>query len=205
MGYQISSEAELREVMGEPHELVRAKSAGVITQPFRRFIELSPFVCLGTHDHDGACDLSPRGDAPGFVHVQDEKTLVLPERPGNKRLDSVVNIIQQPRLSLLFMIPGVLETVRVNGSGIVSTDPELLNLFPVNGKLPQIVIVVTVEEVLGHCSKAYRRSRLWQPDYVPQTGVPTLVEMMAGHLKLDAATTDMLDHAIEEDAMNNLY
>jgi predicted pyridoxine 5'-phosphate oxidase superfamily flavin-nucleotide-binding protein len=153
MGYQISSEAELREFMGEPHELVRAKSAGVITQPFRRFIELSPFVCLGTHDDDGTCDLSPRGDAPGFVHVQDEKTLVLPERPGNKRLDSVV----------------------------------------------------TVEEVLGHCSKAYRRSKLWQSDYVPQSGVPTLTEMMSGHLDLDRTTTDWIDDIIEHDARNNLY
>ena len=205
MTYHIRSEAELREFMGEPHELVRAKSAGLITEPIRRFIELSPFFCLGTHDLHGACDLSPRGDAPGFVCVQDEKTLVLPERPGNKRLDSVVNIINQPRLSLLFMIPGVLDTVRVNGSGIVSSDPELLSRFPVNGKLPKIVIVVTVEEVLGHCSKAYRRSRLWQPDYAPQSGVPTLTEMMSGHLDLDRATKDRLDEVIEDDTRNNLY
>ena len=205
MTHQIRSEAELREFMGEPHELVRAKSTGLITEPVRRFIELSPFVCLGTHDLDGACDLSPRGDAPGFVHVEDEKTLVLPERPGNKRLDSVVNIINQPRLSLLFMIPGVLDTVRVNGAGIVSRDPELLGRFPVNGKLPKIVIVVKVEEVLAHCSKAYRRSKLWQLDYVPQSGVPTLTEMMSGHLDLDRATTDWLDHIIEDDARNNLY
>jgi PPOX class probable FMN-dependent enzyme len=149
--------------------------------------------------------VSPRGDAPGFVHVLDEKTLLIPDRPGNKRLDSIVNIIGQPRLSLLFMIPGVQETVRVNGSGVVSTDPELLGRFPVNGKLPKLVIVVTVTEALGHCSKAFRRSKLWQSDYLPDAGVPSLAELMSDHLGLDAATSQMLELGIDDDARNNMY
>ena len=120
--------------------------------------------------------MSPRGDAPGFVHVLDDKTLVIPDRPGNKRLDSIVNIINQPNVALLFMIPGVLETLRVNGSGIVSNDPELMERFEVNGKLPSLVIVVTVEEALGHCSKAFRRSKLWDPDYLPKTRAPGLAD-----------------------------
>jgi uncharacterized protein len=211
VNHQITSETQLRAIMGDPvHELVLAKSATLITEPIKRYIQLAPFVCLATHGDDGASDLSPRGDAPGFVHVIDEKTLVIPERPGNKRLDSVVNIIKQPRLALLFMIPGVLETVRVNGTGKISNDPALLERFPVNGRLPQIVVVVTVEEALGHCSKALRRSKLWQQDYMPHTkesgsNVPTLVEMMSAHLDLDKDTQAMMAGAIEDDARNNMY
>jgi hypothetical protein len=206
MGHEIRSEQELREVItGAPHELVVAKDTSVITESIKRYIDRSPFVCLATHGADGSSDVSPRGDAPGFVHVLDEKTLLIPDRPGNKRLDSIVNIIGQPRLSLLFMIPGVLETVRVNGSGVVSTDPELLGRFPVNGKLPKLVIVVTVTEALGHCSKAFRRSKLWQSDYLPDAGVPSLAELMSDHLGLDAATSEMLELGIDDDVRNNMY
>ena len=204
--HEITSETQLRELMGDPvHELVQVKSTPVITPALRSYIEQSPFLCLATHGADGSSDVSPRGDAPGFVHILDERTLVIPERPGNKRLDSVRNIISQPQLALVFMIPGVLETVRVNGRGVISTDPELLALFPVNGKLPQLAIVVTVEEAFGHCSKAFRRSKLWQDDYLPTQKVPTLAEMMAGHLQLDAETTSMLEAAIADDASNNMY
>ena len=162
-------------------------------------------LCLGTHNKAGAADLSPRGDAPGFVHIADEKTLIIPERPGNKRLDSVLNVISQPQLSLLFMIPGVQETVRVNGTGVISVDPDTLSLFPVNGKLPQLAIVVTVQEAFGHCSKAFLRSKLWQQEYKPQEKPPTLVEMMSAHLALDTDTSNMLEAAIEDDAVNNMY
>jgi len=204
--HQVKSETQLRAITGDPvHELVLVKSADTITSPMRVFIEQSPFVCLATHGKGGTSDVSPRGDAPGFVHILDEQTLVIPDRPGNKRLDSVVNIINQPELALLFMIPGVLETLRVNGTGIISTDPALLGLFEVNGKLPALVIVVTVTEALGHCSKAFRRSKLWQPDYLPKEKVPSLAELMSGHLDLDKDTTDMLEIAIEEDATNNMY
>lgn len=204
--HHITSESQLRKITGEPvHELVLAKSSPSLTAPMRRYIELSPFACLATHGTDGSCDVSPRGDAPGFVQVVDDNSLVLPERPGNKRLDSIVNIINQPQMALLFMIPGVKETLRVNGRGVVSTDPALLQRFEVSGKLPALAIVVTVEEALGHCSKAFRRSRLWQQDYVPTEQVPTLAEMMASHLQLDKDTTDMLEAAIEDDAHNNMY
>jgi len=202
----ITSEDELRAMMGEPvHELVRVKSSESLTDPMKKYIELSPFLCLATHGKDGSSDVSPRGDAPGFVHISDNRTLVIPDRPGNKRLDSIVNIINQPNLALMFMIPGVLETLRVNGTGVISTDPALLQRFEINEKLPALVIVVTVEEALGHCSKAFRRSRLWQPDYLPKTKAPSLAELMSGHLQLDEDTTSMLELAIEDDAQNNMY
>jgi PPOX class probable FMN-dependent enzyme len=204
--HQITTEEELRALIGEPaHELIMAKSTPALTPPLQKYISLSPFVCIATHNEDGSSDVSPRGDQPGFVHIRDERTLIIPERPGNRRLDSVTNIIRQPRLALLFMIPGVLETLRVNGTGVISADPELLELFPVNGKLPRIVIVVTVEEALGHCSKAFRRSKLWEADYRPGERVPTLAEMMSGHLALDQDMMTLLDAAIEDDAVNNMY
>ena len=204
--HHIRSEKELRAITGEPiHELVVVKSSDSLSKPMRKYIELSPFVCLATHGKNGQADLSPRGDAPGFVHVLDDKTLVIPDRPGNRRFDSIVNIINQPNMALLFMIPGVLETLRVNGTGIISTDPELLKRFEVNGKLPLLVIVVTVEEALGHCSKAFRRSKLWESDHLPRSKAPSLAEMMSGHLQLDEDTTSMLEAAIEDDAQNNMY
>ena len=204
--HQITSEADLRALTGEPvHELVLAKSAATITEPMRVYIQQSPFVCLATHDRKGASDVSPRGDAPGFVHILDDQTLVIPDRPGNKRLDSIVNIINQPELALLFMIPGTLDTLRVNGTGVISTDPDLLGLFGVNGKFPTLVIVVTVTEALGHCSKALRRSKLWKPDYLPKNKVPSLAELMSGHLQLDSDTSDLLEAAIADDAENNMY
>ena len=108
-------------------------------------------------------------------------------------------------MALLFMIPGVLETLRVNGKGLISTEPELLQRFEVNGNLPALVIVLTVEESFGHCSKAFRRSKLWQSDYYPQDRAPSLTELMSGHLQLDDETASMLDSAIEDDAKNNMY
>lgn len=204
--HQITSEEDLRAITGEPvHELVLIKSSEMLTAPMKKYIELSPFVCLATQGRDGSGDVSPRGDAPGFVHILDERTLAIPDRPGNNRLDSIINIINQPNMALLFMIPGVLETVRVNGKAIISTDPALLQRFEVNGKLPALVIVVTIEEALGHCSKAFRRSKLWQSDYLPKGKVPSLAELMSGHLELDEDTASMLNIAIEDDAQNNMY
>tara|TARA_E500000331_G_scaffold344114_1_gene379929 strand:+ start:452 stop:1072 length:621 start_codon:yes stop_codon:yes gene_type:complete len=206
MNYQITSEDQLREMMGEPvHPLVVDKSTPVLSPSIKKFIEMSPFAALATHAPDGSTDISPRGDPPGWVHIKDEKTLVLPERPGNKRLDSVINIIKQPKMSLLFMIPNVLETVRVNGSAIISSDPDLLSLFPINGKLPEIAIVVTIEEALGHCSKAYRRSKLWENDYKPNDKVPTLAELMSDHLQLDQGLSKELDDGIASDVRERMY
>ncbi len=206
MSHEIQSEAALRELLGAPvHELVVVKSTPVLTEPLQRYIERSPFACLATYGADGSCDLSPRGDPPGFVKVINDKTLFLPERPGNKRLDSIVNIIHQQQLSLLFMIPGTLETVRVNGTGVVTTDPDLLARCKVNGKLPELGVLITVAETFGHCSKAFRRSKLWSQDYVAQHGVPSLSEMMTGHLALDRATSNQLDAGIENDVQTRMY
>ena len=192
--------------MGDPvHELVVVKSSPSITEPLQRFIERSPFACLATYGADGSCDLSPRGDPPGFVKVLDADTLFLPERPGNRRLDSLINIIQTSHLSLLFMIPGTPETVRVNGVGVVTTDPELLTLCPVQNREPELGVLITVREAFGHCSKAFRRSKLWHDDYRSRDGVPSLAEMMSGHLGLDDETSEALRQGIADDVQNRMY
>ena len=132
MSYVITTVDQLRELMGEPvHPILYHKATEKISDPIRRYISMSPFVCLATHAPEGSTDVSPRGDAPGFVQVLNESTLVIPDRPGNKRLDSVINIIEDGNVALLFMIPGVRETVRVNGKGVVSTDPDLIARFGV--------------------------------------------------------------------------
>ena len=206
MAYEITTERALRDLLGDPvHELVVVKSTPTLTDPLKRFIERSPFACLATYGADGTCDLSPRGDPPGFVKVVDAKTLFLPERPGNKRLDSVINIIHQPQLSLLFLIPGTLETVRVNGTGTITTDPELLALCAVNNKPPELGVLITVGEAFGHCSKAMRRAKLWSEAYVAKDGVPSLAEMMAEHLELDPALSAELDEGIKHDVETRMY
>ena len=192
--------------MGDPiHPLVLDKSTSILSPSIKKYIEMSPFAALATHAPDGSTDISPRGDPPGWIHIRDEKTLVLPERPGNKRLDSVINIIKQPKMSLLFMIPDVLETVRINGSAIISVDPDLLSLFPINEKLPELVIVVTIEEALGHCSKAYRRSKLWEDDFKPTEKAPTLAQLMSAHLDLDKGMSKELDDGIASDVKERMY
>ncbi len=206
MPHEITTEKALRELLGDPvHDLVVVKSTPVLTTPLQRFIKLSPFACLATYGSDGTCDLSPRGDPPGFIQVIDERTLFLPERPGNRRLDSVLNIIAQPQLALLCLIPGTLETVRVNGTGTVTTDPALLEPCAVKDKVPELGIRIHVEEAFGHCSKAFRRSKLWSEDYIPEDGVPTLAEMMAEHLNLDAALAKELDAGISNDIQTRMY
>ncbi len=159
-----------------------AKVIPVLDAHCRRFISLSPFLLLSTGGADGTSDVSPRGDAPGFVAVEDENTLLLPDRPGNNRLDSLENIIQRPGVGLLFLIPGVDETLRVNGTAEVRIDAELRAQFEVAGKLPLSVIRISVKEAYLHCAKALMRSALWSPQaQVPRTALPTMGEMLQDH------------------------
>jgi uncharacterized protein len=169
---------ELRAHYGEPNERSLRKEIRFINADYRRFIELSPFVVMATGGPDGL-DCSPRGDLPGFVRVIDERTLALPDRPGNNRVDSLSNVVVAPQVGLLFMVPGVGETLRVNGRARVSLDPALLESFAVDGKPPRSVLVIDVESVYFHCSKAIVRSNLWDPArYVERTELPSAGEML---------------------------
>jgi PPOX class probable FMN-dependent enzyme len=170
----VDSEAALRELIGEPAPLICAKIADRLNPLTRAFIERSPFLCLATSDAEGHCDVSPRGDPAGFVRILDDKTLLLPERPGNRIADSLRNILHNPRLGLLFVIPGVGDTFRVNGRATLIRDAVLLAPCAVDGKTPKLGILVDIESAYTHCSKAFLRSELWNPaHFIERSELPS--------------------------------
>jgi uncharacterized protein len=170
----IRSEAELRTLIGEPAPLTCAKIADRLNAATRIFIERSPFVCIATSDASGACDLSPRGDPPGFVRILDERTLLIPERPGNRLADSLRNMLANPHVALLFIVPGVTDTFRVNGRAAITTDAALLAPSTVDGKAPRLGVLVDIDEAYTQCSKAFLRSHLWDAQrFVDPASLPT--------------------------------
>lgn len=204
--YLIRDTAQLRRAFGDTSERIWAKSTAVLNEPMKRFISLSPFCCISSHDKDGNTDISPRGDAPGFVRIHDDSTLMIPDRPGNRRYDTFRNIFDCPKIALIFMIPGALDTLRISGTAVVSRDPELLGLFPVNGKLPALVTIVQIEEAYGHCSKAIKRAKLWDTEFkVDRKTAPSLLELMTAHLTLPDRVIEETDQVIRQDATENLY
>jgi PPOX class probable FMN-dependent enzyme len=175
----VETESELRDLIGSPTELVAGKVADRLNDIFRRYLEESPFVCVATASADGRLDVSPRGDPAGFVRILDERTLLIPERPGNKIADTLRNVLDTGRIALLFLVPGVGETFRVNGSAVLTDDSELLADSTVEGKQPKLGILVTVEEAYTQCAKALIRSELWNPEkHVDQKSMPTTGQML---------------------------
>lgn len=169
---------ELEALYGQPHERSVRKEIRYVNESYRQFIERSPFVVLATAGPEGL-DCSPRGDAPGFVRIVDERTLAMPDRIGNNRVDSLRNILAQPHVGLLFIVPGVGETLRVNGRARISADEALLESFAVEGKRPRTVVMIDVDAVYFHCSKALVRSKLWDPaQHVERSLLPSAGEMI---------------------------
>ena len=162
---EITTESELRALIGgEPAPLTLTKIADRLNALTRRWIEAAPFVCVATGRPDGGLDVSPRGDPPGFVRILDDRTLLIPDRPGNKIADTLTNLLEDPRIALLFLVPGVGDTFRVNGRARLVSDEELLAPSAVDGKVPKLGIVVEIEEAYTQCSKAFIRSDLWNPE-----------------------------------------
>lgn len=204
----VASEADLRERFRQPGRLALLKQLDRIDHNCRRFIELSPFFCLATFREDGLADNSPRGDTPGFVQVIDERTLLIPDRPGNNRLDSMSNIVHNPNVGLLFFIPGVTETLRINGRARLIVKPELLERFAVRGRAPEVGILVEVLETFLHCSKALIRSRLWQEDAkVERAVLPSLGRMIADVVDRNTPSEVIAeyDERIERNSREELY
>ena len=186
----VRTNEKLRELYAEPRERSLRKQLDRLDPHCRRFLELSPFCVLATTGADGLPDATPRGGEPGFVHVLDERTLLLPDRPGNNRLDSLGNLVTHPGVGLLFFVPGVDETLRVNGTCELRDDPELVARFEHGGKLPATVLVVSVREAYLHCAKALMRSRLWDPEArIERSTLPSLGEMLRDQLDLAEAET----------------
>lgn len=190
----VTSLEQLDALYGAKNPNSIAKEIDHLSDGYRKLIEAAPFVAIATGGPEGF-DCSPKGDAPGFVRVLDDKTLAIPDRPGNNRLDGFRNIVRDPRIGLLFLIPGVGETLRVNGRASISIDPELMQSFTVNGKLPRSVLIVHIETVYFHCSKAIVRSRLWDEKTkidrksLPSTGA-ILAELSHGKLGGEAYDRD---------------
>ncbi|MFT9599918.1 pyridoxamine 5'-phosphate oxidase family protein [Mesobacillus sp.] len=197
---------EFRSSIGNPSLRAANKVISFIDDHCREFISKSPFLSMSTSNADGHCDVSPRGDAPGFVAVLDEKHLFIPERPGNRRMDSVHNIITNPNIGMLFLIPGLGETLRINGKAYICRDSELLEKTAVNGNTPLFGILVEVEECYAHCAKVFIRSKLWQPDsWLEKEFLPSVPNMLVAHTKLPNTTPEQVAKELNEGYTNRLY
>jgi len=204
MSHIISSISELEALYGEVSKASLLKEADRLVPEYRALIEASPFAALVTRGPEGL-DCSPRGDGPGFVRIRDEKTLLLPDRRGNNRIDSLRNIVQDPHAALLFLIPGIGETLRVNGQAEISVEPELLESFAVDDKPPRSVIVITVETVFFQCARAILRSELWNPArHVPRESLPSAGQILAA-LTNNEAGGEAYDRALPERQRTTLY
>ena len=176
---RIDTTEALRALYGQPGERAVAKEQARLDEHTRAFIAHSPFLVLGTAGADGRCDVSPKGDAPGFVHVLDDQHLAIPDRLGNNRLDGLRNVVENPHVGLIFFIPGREDTLRVNGRATISREAALLDRLAVNGKPPQTVLVVEVEQAFMHCTRAFKRAGLWDHERWPDaSSVPSMQRMI---------------------------
>lgn len=178
--HAVTSVDALKEINGEPRQLIAEKATDYLTPLLVDFLNACPYFMLATSNADGSCDVSPRGDAAGAVRVLDARTIALPDRPGNRRIDSLKNIVSNPHVGLLFIIPAVDETVRINGRATITQDPELLSTMQMQGKTPKLAIVVDIDEVFTHCARSILRAGLWAPATWPDPDtIPTLAAMLA--------------------------
>ena len=194
----------LRQLYPPPIERARLKTLRKLDTHCRKFIELSPFVCLGTVGAEGA-DVTPRGGPPGFVHILDDGTLAIPDWPGNNRLDSLTNIVSDCRVGMLFLIPGVDESLRVNGAADISVEPDLLDRFAADGKRPRSVLIVRIAEAYLHCGKALIRSRLWHDDYkIIRSELPSYGRMLKDQIDI-ADSAETIEASVEKGYRDGLY
>ena len=205
----VKDERDLRSSYSETHAMAVKKCLDHIDPHARAFIERSPFLCVGTQSKNGSADVSPRGDSSGFVKILDERTLLIPDRPGNNRLDTLSNILANPAVGLLFMIPGFDETLRVNGTAKITRDPNLLSFMTVNNRPPTMAIVVHLQEVFVHCAKAFRRSSLWDPSqHQDRKEFPSLMKIILDQTTgapKDASALAKLDEDLEQEYRDTMY
>lgn len=204
MPHIVNSLSELEALYGEVNKASLLKETDRVVPEYRAFIEAAPFVALATRGPEGL-DCSPRGDRAGFVRIRNDRTLLLPDRRGNNRIDSLRNIVRDPSVALLFLIPGIGETLRVNGRAAISVEPDLLESFSVDGKLPKSVIVITVESVFFQCARAILRSELWnQARHVARGSLPSAGQILAA-LTNNEAGGEAYDKALPERQRTSLY
>lgn len=203
--FRITTTAQLREVIPEPPEQLKLKVFDELIDDAVQFVAESPLILLCTADAEGNMDVSPKGDAAGFVEVTDTKTLTIPDRPGNRLAFGFNNLLANPHISLIFVRPGVRETLRVNGTGALTRDPDVLGHFSVNGKPAQLCTQVDVEECFFHCGKALIRSKLWQPATWPEPRQISFGKQFVARIGGDGAMAEKIDANVSADYENNLY
>jgi PPOX class probable FMN-dependent enzyme len=196
----VTTESELRAVVGgTPSERAQLKERGGLDHQSRAFIALSPFLLMATSGSDGTCDVSPRGDAPGFVQTLDDRFLVIPERNGNKRLDGMTNLLSNQHVGLLFIVPGCDYTLRINGQAWITRDPELLGRMPAQGVTPRLAVGVEVQQAFFHCVKAFRRARLWAHGEWPSAdALPSYACTVFNQIRPADATLEDYERSITE-------
>ncbi len=207
--FAIADEQSLRSLYPAITTLAVQKCQDALDTHAQAFIKRAPFLCIGTQNPEGKADVSPRGDPAGFVKVLDRHHLAIPDRPGNNRLDTLVNILANPSVGLLFIIPGFDDTLRVNGQASLTSDPEILETMRVNDRAPKLAIVVRVVEAFMHCAKAFRRSQLWNPDqFQDRAEMPSLSKIILDQTTgapSDEAEMRKVDEDLEEEYKQTLY
>jgi PPOX class probable FMN-dependent enzyme len=203
-GHRITTLAQLRAIIGEENAATKVKVGDTIDQYARAFIARSPFLVLSTSDTHGRQDASPKGDGPGFVEVESERTVLIPDRAGNKLVMGLQNILANPHVGLLFLVPGTGETLRVNGTAELTTDAAVLARLTARNKPAQLAIRVTVEECFFHCAKAFLRAQLWKPETWPPNLRISFGKMLAGKMGGDEQVAQAIDSLIDEDYRTNL-
>lgn len=201
----IRTKEELEAILGTPSEGQVNKCIDHIDELCRTWIERTPFIVLSSVNAAGLMDVSPKGDPPGFVKVLDENTLAIPDRPGNRRADTFLNILENPNCAIIFIIPRRREVVRVNGEAKITRDPSLLQTMAVNNKVPDLALVIQVKEAMYHCGKAIIRSNLWEPDAWPSVdGLPTYAQALRGHAN-PPGTDEELQARLTRNEIERLY
>jgi PPOX class probable FMN-dependent enzyme len=201
----VTDAADLVRIVGEPKPEIATKELPALDVHCRHFISLCPFLCISTADAAGNQDVSPRGDPPGFVRVLDDRTILIPDRKGNRRVDTMRNILENPNVGLLLMLPGVEEVVRINGKATLTEDPALLAGSAVNGSVPALGIIVKIDDVFFHCAKAVIRSKLWDPETpIQRTDFPTFGEIVRDQ-RMPGGDPAEIDAGLQENYRSTLY
>jgi len=202
----VTNEQELRDMLGVPAQRSVLKERSALDAHFRAFIASSPFLLMATSGTDGTCDVSPKGDTPGFVIVLDDRHIVIPDRPGNKRFDGMTNLLTNPHVGLIFLVPGREETLRINGRAWITRDAELLSRCVAQGKTPQLAIGVEVEQCFLHCVKAFRRSKLWMhADWPAPDALPSMAQVLFDQIQPEGITVQDYACDMEERNQKQLY
>lgn len=201
---EVTTAEQLRAIVGHPHQAVADKVAGALADVHRVWLQNSPLCFVATTDAQGRVDVSPKGDPPGFVHIIDDSTIAIPERPGNKRVHGYLNVLQNPHVGTLFVIPGRGDTVRVNGTARIVSDADYFDALAVQGKRPILALEIAVEEVFFHCAKAFLRSDAWKPETWNPESVPSTAQL-AKSFKAEQTLAELEAYYSEENYRKQLY